>query len=677
MKREETKCAYRCSLGVYRAVAWVVSKILSWLGPEVWARNSVRLGGVVPFLSDIDLTIYCHELSFHRVRWIAGIYARLRQMAPILGEANFYPGRWRDFILKNANPYELARDPRLLQKHPVTVGRSPDRVAAAVFACRMFQSDLRNLRDRPHRRAFKWRLHLEQLALPDVVPPLTAAKLIDSLNDHLFAQLTDLPVWEVLNEIVRSPDVDQAMIDQHLRGARYSHALLLLFPIQWLTICNRRAELGPAVARLHGLKDSELEWVACQMQWELAGAGNQLMALLDDASCAAHLRNVLLLLELSAPEMHRDVLAEIKAIGLYEVETPASLISPTYCARAWFALEIGTAGEINLCQYVRTSYRLGDGPLAEVLNSPEVSQVRARILQGGQPEVCRPCFEVESAGGRSLRQISNDVFARGFDPTELIAPKALRVAVDVTNARWFGNESLRNTMVSGLNGTRELEFSGGNAVNFAGHADILRSLIAAGKSPKMRLVYRSNGLVDPSDLFGLWQNFERVDFVVGINGPPSMEAYFRLPAQCAQILKVLARIDESPSFVRAFVSISVHALNVSQIPEIALWLLTQQYKKINLESPLGCPPMEIQEHPGFLAIAACPLGLKSLAISELRSAAKNGLLLPQDVELIIHRMRMENSYDSQKTPNRLQALDRMLGANFASAFPRSAPFYLP
>lgn len=177
----------RASSGLPRGLArklydWPLGQLRSHLdlGPEqIWVRNSLALDYWELGLSDIDLSIWVEGDVYACV----AVWQKLQPHLPLLigGEVHIYSAPLVRALLPMANPWELRRDPGLLQKTRFT----PNFVrpsAATVFLARMLQAD-RRLRHDPTNRQRKWRDHLRALDLP--VPALiTWSGLVDLLHQR-------------------------------------------------------------------------------------------------------------------------------------------------------------------------------------------------------------------------------------------------------------------------------------------------------------------------------------------------------------------------------------------------------------------------------------------------------------------------------------------------------------
>ena len=137
-------------------VAWGLIRVTTLGRWTAWKRNSLALGYWTE-TSDLDLTLYCaSDVPLPKIT------IKLWRAFSPCGEWAAYTAsdlKWANF----ANPFELARDPRLKAK---VEARKPSGTEAFVFWLHMFDSDGKVRGSDPVARASrrsKWRFHRHQL----------------------------------------------------------------------------------------------------------------------------------------------------------------------------------------------------------------------------------------------------------------------------------------------------------------------------------------------------------------------------------------------------------------------------------------------------------------------------------------------------------------------------------
>jgi sulfatase maturation enzyme AslB (radical SAM superfamily) len=89
---------------------------------------------------------------------------------------------------------------------------------------------------------------------------------------------------------------------------------------------------------------------------------------------------------------------------------------PRYCSLLWKHISNEPQGYVRTCCIARdrvtrpdgTEYTLGDASVREIFNSEYYKNIREQIRQGELPQNCNICWQDESNGKKSKRQIYND-----------------------------------------------------------------------------------------------------------------------------------------------------------------------------------------------------------------------------------------------------------------------------
>tara|TARA_R110000868_G_scaffold313440_2_gene574430 strand:- start:6346 stop:7245 length:900 start_codon:yes stop_codon:yes gene_type:complete len=204
-------------INLYKLMAMFVIHFIQWRFPatEVWVRNSLALGDLVPGLSDIDFTIYNNDKRLnldHQL--LAQVTTWLRHFIPIIGEFNYYNVETLRLVQDLANPHELDRD-IVLKTKLQTVEKKKTQSDHLVYLLRLYHSDSENLRLNPELRAKKWNRVFSainagvnyngRLSVDSVIQSyLTPAEL--SLEPVVYPHLWLAHNWKSLDSNLRAVD---------------------------------------------------------------------------------------------------------------------------------------------------------------------------------------------------------------------------------------------------------------------------------------------------------------------------------------------------------------------------------------------------------------------------------------------------------------------------------------
>jgi pyruvate-formate lyase-activating enzyme len=225
-------------------------------------------------------------------------------------------------------------------------------------------------------------------------------------------------------------------------------------------------------------------------------------------------------------------------------------------------------------------YNLGHNTLAEIVNSPEMIQIRQDMLDGKLVPGCRECYQQEQYGGRSLRQVHTDTWqyipsvkAKLENPTitldicveyfdlrfgnlcnlqcrsctpsnssqlakefrQLNIP--FQVQTNINN--WYHTDTFIDNIKSQLDNIRVLYITGGEPTIIEKNFEILEYLINKGKSQDIILQLNTNLTNVKPRFLDLLSKFKYVILFASIDGLGSVQEYLRYPSKWTQIDKNL------------------------------------------------------------------------------------------------------------------------------------------
>lgn len=349
------------------------------------------------------------------------------------------------------------------------------------------------------------------------------------------------------------------------------------------------------------------------------------------------------------------------------------MTSSTFCVIPWLHRFTDEQGFHQLCcvasghgnrlrnaqgERLHVSQRLTDG---EVLNSPTVASVRARMMRGEWPEACERCRQAEVAGATSIRTYLNERFDRGrsedligrthsdgflekpvvryadirlgnvcnltcrmcgpvssrlwgphynqVQPPRYRIPESQLQVLSANN--WVKSDSLTWLVEESIASVEAMHFAGGEPLIVPEMAQALEACIRSGRAREIELSYNTNLTVLPESVTSLWPHFRSVSLLCSVDGFGPVNDYIRRPSRWSDIdrnLRLLdSRFDEWK--VRwATVSATVQIGNVLSINELFRYLRTGGFGRLN-----RLPQLVPLFDPRYLSIQALPAGLKATA----------------------------------------------------------------
>ncbi len=254
----------------------------------------------------------------------------------------------------------------------------------------------------------------------------------------------------------------------------------------------------------------------------------------------------------------------------------------SYCILPWMNISVDPDGYVKPCcvSTQRLPYNLGHNTLAEIVNSPEMVQLRQDMIDGRLVPGCSECYQQEKYGGRSLRQVHTDTWqfipsvkAKFDGPTTEIAIgveyfdlrfgnmcnlqcrsctpsnssqlakefRQLNIPVQVQDNinDWYQTDTFIENIKSQLDNIKVLYITGGEPTIIEKNFEILEYLIKEGKSQDIILQLNTNLTNIKPRFLDLLSKFKYVILFVSIDGIGSVQEYLRYPSKWTQIDKNL------------------------------------------------------------------------------------------------------------------------------------------
>jgi len=254
----------------------------------------------------------------------------------------------------------------------------------------------------------------------------------------------------------------------------------------------------------------------------------------------------------------------------------------SYCILPWMNISVDPDGYVKPCcvSTQRMSYNLGHNTLAEIVNSPEMIQLRQDMIDGVLVPGCNECYQQEKYGGRSLRQIHTDTWqiipsvkSKLDNPTTEISIgveyfdlrfgnmcnlqcrscspdnssqlakefKQLNIPISVKDNinDWYQTDTFIENIKSQLDNIRVLYITGGEPTIIEKNFEILEYLISEGKSQNIILQLNTNLTNIKPRFLDLLSKFKYVILFVSIDGIGPVQEYLRYPSKWVQIDKNL------------------------------------------------------------------------------------------------------------------------------------------
>jgi radical SAM protein with 4Fe4S-binding SPASM domain len=392
-------------------------------------------------------------------------------------------------------------------------------------------------------------------------------------------------------------------------------------------------------------------------------------------------------------------------------------LSSTLCISAWARMEITTDGSIRPCCALQgvilddqnTPTNIQTHSLKEVYHSRFMKDLRSQLRKGERPEPCRKCWQEESVGVKSVRQLSwweleQDRYSINWDLEEFenvhsfafalgnICNLKCRICSDEASSQWaienladLPSESKKSskTYIKLKNKSwvekelpiwkeikqhranlSEMRFTGGEPMLINQHFDMVREVSESPEASNIILRYTTNGTQWPEHMIDVWKRFRQVEITLSIDDVGQRFEYQRKNAVWDEVqenVKKFFNLRAQGTFVIKC-NTTITNMNVWYLPEIVDWLDSQDFDFVRL-NVLYTPP--------------------SLSIYHTTAVAREKLLerfestrWPQrywlQVEPVIQAVRDAKVRDGRSFCETIRKIDLRRNENFQECFPEMA-----
>lgn len=289
-----------------------------------------------------------------------------------------------------------------------------------------------------------------------------------------------------------------------------------------------------------------------------------------------------------------------------------------FCFAPWTNIDISPQGDISPCckfrydQYQAGVPNLHTHTLHQYSAGSVLKSVQADFLQDRWPQGCERCRIEEENQVASKRQLDYQRWNTIYDKHDLNRSYTLTASVAFGNtcnlscitcgpyssSRWhneytqiygkqirpnhFYRQNFANDFFKSAPDLQHLDIPGGEPFISGVHEQqaLLQLYRQSGQSRSMSLHYTTNAMVFPdSQWWEIWQDFDKVDIQLSIDGLDQRFEYIRYPASWSQLLHTLQRyrteIVSRPN-MQISISHTVSAYNIYYLGEFLEWCHAQQ-----------------------------------------------------------------------------------------------------
>lgn len=150
------------------------------------------------------------------------------------------------------------------------------------------------------------------------------------------------------------------------------------------------------------------------------------------------------------------------------------------------------------------------------------------------------------------------------------------------NNVWYESPSFWGELYEQIPNIKQVYFAGGEPLMIKEHKRFLEEIINRGYNKEITLRYNSNGLFVSEEIIDLWSKFKLVKFNFSIDAIGQRNYYIRYPTDWDIVVCNLQRLDNTPDNIQVNIAVAVQILNIKHLPEFAKWVISKQFKKVNM-----------------------------------------------------------------------------------------------
>lgn len=242
----------------------------------------------------------------------------------------------------------------------------------------------------------------------------------------------------------------------------------------------------------------------------------------------------------------------------------------------------------------------------QILNNPDVVNLRQQFIAGEKPDACRRCWHMESIGTDSFRNISNNK-SYGLKDNKVIQ---IKPEVDFSGLQFLditlGNKcnlacrmchpnssslvakqwevlgkiepnkfnldfdrTTRNKFLEIIDRAENLDtiyMLGGEPLVNEFHDEILEYLIKTGRAKNITVQYNTNLNVDLDRYLEMWSHFKLIDLGISIDGSYETYEYIRWPGRWKKVWNNLLEVSRyNLPNIQPMIATTVQNLNIDNL----------------------------------------------------------------------------------------------------------------
>jgi radical SAM protein with 4Fe4S-binding SPASM domain len=284
-----------------------------------------------------------------------------------------------------------------------------------------------------------------------------------------------------------------------------------------------------------------------------------------------------------------------------------------FCILPWIHLHISQNGRVSpCCNNNRYLGNVQENSINEIWKGKKFEELREQFKNNTPDKRCKHCYNIEASGKESMRQISNQKYAKELMRVEENNPEPIYLDIRFSNicnfkcktcwhgnsSAWFVEGSKRNAsderiikaftnsfedIYTYLDDVQEIYFAGGEPLIMEEHYQVLGELEKR-KLFDIELRYNtnfSNLNFKDQNILEIWKKFKKVHVSASIDATFELGAEIREGFNWEQFIENRKELLTKCPEVYFEIAPTVSTLNIFNLPELHQELVNQNLIEVN------------------------------------------------------------------------------------------------
>jgi len=284
-----------------------------------------------------------------------------------------------------------------------------------------------------------------------------------------------------------------------------------------------------------------------------------------------------------------------------------------FCILPWIHLHVSQNGRVSpCCNNKRYLGNVKEQSINEIWKSSKFETLREQFKNNIPDKRCSHCYNIEKSGKKSLRQISNNKYAKDLKRVKENNPSPIYLDIRFSNicnfkcktcwhgnsSAWYEEGSKRNAsneriikaftnnfdeLFGYLNDVEEIYFAGGEPLVMEEHYKVLEELEKR-KIFNIKLRYNtnfSNLSYKGQNILEIWKKFKDIHVSASIDAPGTLGSEIREGFNWNQFITNRKEMLAICPDIYFEITPTVSSLNINELPTLHQTLVNQKLLSIN------------------------------------------------------------------------------------------------